>query len=120
MGLGSEGQCREESKLFSGVSKALRTRLVGRDGPCGSRAIGLDRGRDTTFHQWPEFQLNMYKALRREERVGQRLSPTGHSPLESRDMERSGEDIKGELEVERTQRVYWQDPNSVCYPLAKT
>ena len=93
---------------------------MGRDGPCGSRAIGLDRGRDTTFHQWPEFQLNMYKALRREERVGQRLSPTGHSPLESRDMERSGEDIKGELEVERTQRVYWQDPNSVCYPLAKT
>lgn len=43
----------------------------------------------------------MYKALRREERVGQRLSLTGPSALESRDMERSGEDIKGELEVER-------------------
>ena len=42
MGLGSEGQCREEFKPFSGVSKALCSGLTCRDGPGGSREIGSD------------------------------------------------------------------------------
>lgn len=60
-----------------------------------------------------EFHLNIQKALRREERVSQRLRLTGGSSLGSRDLERIEENIKKRASGRENPEGLLARPNSV-------